>query len=544
MTQPYIILNTRQLYDLELIINGGFYPLKGFMTEKDYLSVLNHMRLSGGQLFPLPIVLNVNNQMYNDIKDFTEIILKDEEGYSLAVLKIEDIYKPNIELECIKAYGTMDDNHPYVKLTLKNKDDYYIGGKIIKHLQLPRHYDFRDIRLTPNETKKYFQENGWENIVGFQTRNPMHKSHFELTKYALDSVGSNAKLLLHPCVGITQDCDIDYHTRVRCYKKILKYWGDNKVLLSLLPLSMRMAGPKEALLHALIRQNYGCTHFIIGRGHAEPSYMSKEGLPFYEPYDAHKLVGNYQNELNIKIIFSESICYIKELNTYLPSDKITAQMTPMNISGTQQRNMLRKGEDIPDWFTFKEVKEELVKEFKKNGGLCLYFVGLSGSGKSTLSNAIIQKIKEDISEKNITLLDGDIVRQHLSKGLGFSKEDRSTNVRRIGYVASEIVKHSGIVVVANIAPYQIDRDYNREIIGKWGKYIEIYVDTDINICEERDAKGLYKLAKKGLISNFTGISDPFEKPINPDIILNGNEPIEYNLNIIFNYLKDNLIFLQ
>ena len=529
-----ITLNKRQLCDLELLLNGGFYPLKGFMNEKDYRSCLDNMTLSTGEIWSIPIILPVDEKTKNSLNG-DRILLKDETGVSIAYLNIEDIYKPDLEYECLKVLGSNDNNHPYHNIIMENRDKYYLGGSVEK-IQLPIHYDFKDLRLTPAETKEYFKNNNWKNIIGFQTRNPLHRSHFELTKFALKEVGDNAKLLLHPVVGVTQDCDIDYHTRVRCYKKLVNKYDENQVLLSLLPLSMRMAGPREALFHALIRKNFGCTHFIVGRDHAGPSYKTKDGKSFYRHYDAHQLLTKYQDLIGIKIILSPNIVYVKELGEFKREDEVDKNMSILNISGTQQRELLSKDCEIPEWFSWKDIIEELRKEFRLNNkGLCIYLVGLSGSGKSTLANFLIQKLMEVETSRKITLLDADVIRLHLSKGLGFSKEDRSANVRRIGYVASEIVKHGGIVICANIAPYEEDRIANRNLISQYGKYIEIYMKTSIECCEKRDVKGLYKLAKEGKITNFTGISDPFEEPKTCDIILDNNESIseiETNINLI------------
>ncbi len=571
-----IILNDRQLCDLELLLNGGFAPLNGFLNEKDYYSVLRNMRLSTGELWPMPIVLSVSDHNLSQYRDEKYITLKDQRGISLAILELESVYKPDLKYEAKMVLGTKDKNHPYVNLMLKDAHTchsdsarangrmllqhvplrgamgvahwavtfgakiHYLGGKVTQ-ISSPVHYDFCSLRRTPTETKKYFQENGWTTIVGFQTRNPMHRSHLELTKYALQQTEmEDAKLLLHPVVGVTQACDINYHTRVRCYQKLLKYYPDDTVLLSLLPLSMRMAGPREALWHALIRKNYGCTHFVVGRDHAGPSAKKKNGESFYQPYEAHELIQKYQDEIGIKIIMSQMIVYVRNRDIYTRINETQEGDEILNISGTQQRHMLANNEEIPEWFSFPEIVEELRKNFKPlhRKGFCLYFVGLSGSGKSTLANAIKSKLEETESERKITILDGDVVRLHLSKGLGFSKEDRSINVQRIGYVASEVVKHNGIAICANIAPYQEDREINRKTIEEYGTYLEIFVDTKLEICEQRDIKGLYKLARKGIIKNFTGISDPFERPKNPTLVIDGSIAIESNMEIIIDKLKE------
>ncbi|QKF94091.1 bifunctional sulfate adenylyltransferase/adenylylsulfate kinase [Fadolivirus algeromassiliense] len=535
----HIILNQRQLCDLELLLNGGFYPLNGFLYEKDYLGVIENCRLANGKLWPMPIVLSIHDDKVQDLKDSRHITLKDEQNFPLAILRDIELYKPNLINECIKVYGTDDTNHPYVKIIMSNPNVHYIGG-VLDRIQLPKHYDYTINRLTPYETKQLFVKNNWNTIVGFQTRNPMHRSHLELTMYALKEAGNDAKLLLQPVIGITQDCDVDYHTRVRCYKKLLKYYPQNTVELALLPLSMRMAGPREALWHALIRANYGCTHFIIGRDHAGPSYKDKNGNNFYKPYDAQYFVEKYKDELPIKILTSKMISYVKELNKYLPENEVPEGMTILNISGTQQRDMLTKRMEIPEWFSYPDIVEELRNEYISINkmGFCVYFVGLSGSGKSTLTSALESRLREINPYRRITILDADTIRQNLSKGLGFSKEDRSTNVQRIGYVAHEIVKHRGICLVANIAPYQSDRQKNRNLISQYGKYIQVYVKTELEICEQRDCKGLYRLARQGIIKEFTGISDPFEEPNESEIIVNGNDNIELNIEVIINKLKE------
>ena len=544
-----LCLNNRQSCDLELLLNGGFSPLKGFMTKNDYENCLKNMRLKDGSLWPMPIVLPINQDDVNKLKHYDTVILKDLTGLNLAEMDItheDSIYKYDIEKECEAIFGVYDDNHPYVKIMKELFDKgyvYYCGGDVKKIRDVP-HYDFEADRLTPAQTKKFFDENGWNKIVGFQTRNPMHRSHYELTTYALDKAGEDAKLLLHPVVGVTQDCDVDYYTRVKCYQEILQYYPENKVKLSLLPLSMRMAGPREAVWHAIIRKNHGCTHFVVGRDHAGPSYKRKDGKDFYGPYEAQELLLSVAEEIGIQVIISKLIVYAinKETNEslYTPIDMIDQEKYEIKkLSGTQQREMLNNGTVLPEWFTFPSVYKQLINEYRplNERGLCLYFVGLSGSGKSTIGNAIISKLSEIVSNKKITYLDGDIVRKNLSKGLGFCKEDRSTNVRRIGFVASQVVRHGGIAVVANIAPYLEDRKHNQQIISKEGNMVQIWVDTPISKCEERDVKGLYKLAREGKIKEFTGISDPFETPNDSDLVIDGTKDINTLVSEVLEFIK-------
>jgi sulfate adenylyltransferase len=547
-----ITLNKRQLCDFELIVNGGFSPLKGFMKKDDYKSCVQSMRLKDGSLWSMPITLFINEKQRDELMHSDYVVLKHETGLPLGIMDIREsnsIFKPDIIEECKKVYGSDDDNHPYVKIQmdyLDNGYEYYIGGDII-HFKLPPHYDFNKFRMTPEETKSFFRENGWNKVIGFQTRNPMHRSHYELTQYALRVAGEGARVLIHPVVGITQDCDVNYHTRVKCYKELMKYYEQDTAKLCLLPLSMRMAGPREAVWHAQIRKNYGCTHFVVGRDHAGPSYKKKNGDDFYGHYDAQELLIKHADEIGIIPIISKLIVYAiskTEENimkgSYMAINDVDKEKYDiMKISGTKQREMLRKGEDIPLWFTFPAVVKVLKDAYKPlyEQGFTLYFVGLSGCGKSTIANFVISKLNE-LTNREITYLDGDIVRRNLSKGLGFSKEDRSTNVRRIGFLCSEVTKHNGIAVAANIAPYEDDRDYNRKSISSNGNYIEVFVNTSLEACEKRDVKGLYKLARQGIIKQFTGISDPFEDPINAEIVLNGTDTIEKSVDSVINYLID------
>ena len=546
MNKYTIHLNDRILCDYELLVNGGFYPLENFMNINDYQSCLYQMKLENGEIFPLPIVLPITIKQMNEIKknNIKEVVLKDKFDFPLTTMTVGDMFIPDLTKECFHAYGTTDTNHPYVKIIMERNEQVYLSGKFINP-QLPKHFDFQQERLTPKQTKEFIKKNNWTNIVGFQTRNPMHKSHFELTKYALKMAGENSKLLLNPVVGITQPCDVNYHTRVNCYKKLMKYYNDNAKLV-LLPLSMRMAGPREAVLHALVRKNYGCDYFVVGRDHAGPSYKGKDGKNFYGPYEAQDLLNSVKDKLGIKVITSKWIVYAENKKNqfdgfYCSIDDVPETHNSKFISGTEQRSLLEKGLSIPEWFSFPEIVEELRKDYVSinKRGLCFYFVGLSGSGKTTHAYALMEKLRELYPYRKITYLDGDIIRKHLSKGLGFSKNDRSDNVRRIGYVASEIVRHNGICVVANIAPYKKDRDYNKELINGncSNSYIEVFVNTKLSICEKRDPKGLYKLCREGKIKNFTGIDDPFEKPTNSSITLDGDYNLENNVKIIVEYLK-------
>ena len=520
MNQTHLILTDRQLCDLEMIMSKAFYPLDGFIGENDYYSVLDNMRLVNGSLWPIPIILDISKQFSKQVSINHKIILKDKEGFSLAEMKISDIWEPNKKIEAEKVYGTLDESHPGVDYLLNQTDSIYIGGSI-KCIESIHHYDYQDLRHSPEVLKDKFNKLGWDKVIAFQTRNPLHKAHVEMTLRAINDF--NAKLLIHPVVGMTKPGDVDYYTRVRCYNHILKKYPNNSALLSLIPLAMRMAGPKEALWHAIIRKNYGCTHIIIGRDHAGPG-NDNNGNPFYGSYDAQDIIERYEDEIKIKMIPFKFLVYLPETKTYCPVDEVPKGINYETVSGSELRKYLSEGKKIPEWFTYAEVANELRKSTpsKKNRGFTIFFTGLSGSGKSTLANGLLIKLLEN-GTRPVSLLDGDIVRTHLSSELGFSKEHRSINVRRIGYVASEITKNRGIAICAPIAPYRIDRKFNRGLISSLGGYIEIHVSTSLEKCEERDVKGLYKLAREGSLKEFTGVSDPYEKPNNPEMVIDSSD---------------------
>lgn len=513
-----ITLTNRQLCDLELILNKAFNPVKGFMNKDDYESVINKMRLCDGSLWPIPITLDISNDLiksYNLKRDY-KVALRDKEGFLIAILKIKDIWKPNKEKEAQSIYGTKNINHPGVKYLYNNIKDYYIGGSLDK-IQLPHHYDYQLLRHTPSELKKQFKKAGWKKVIAFQTRNPMHRAHKEIAYNAAIENGSN--LLIHPVVGPTKPGDIDHYTRVRCYQKILSHFPEGTTSLSLLPLAMRMAGPKEALWHALIRKNYSCTHIIIGRDHAGPG-NDENGNPYYGPYDAQNLLKKYEKEIGIEMVPFKMMVYVKELEKYMEIDKVDKNHTPLNISGTDLRKKLQHGQTIPSWFTYPSIVKELQKVYplKNKQGFTLFFSGLSGSGKSTIANGVLVKLLE-IGDRKVTLLDGDIVRTHLSSELGFSKKHREINVKRIGYVASEITKNGGIALCAPIAPFKNSRNANRKLIEQYGNYIQIFVSTPLEECERRDVKGLYAKARAGELKGFTGIDDPYEAPENCELVI-------------------------
>jgi len=538
-----------------MLLNGGFSPLKGYLCEEDYLCVVQNCRLKNGELWPLPVSLAIPKSMFvreedvvmaKDINTYIELVSKYDEANVIAIVHVKDIYQPNLEWESLCTLGTTDRNHPYADYLLSNLDVFYVGGNV-EQVNGVEHYDFTEYRFTPEQLKTKIKSKGWTRALGFQTRNPMHNCHYSLSKYALSQINITNKetkgLVLQPVVGVTQSGDIDYHVRVRCYKHLLtKYRNENvDVILSLLPLSMRMAGPREAVWHALIRTNYGCTDFVIGRDHAGPSTKTSQGTSFYGSYEAHDMITKFRSDISINIIQSQLLVYSESLKSYTT----IAECPDTNyncLSGTELRRKLSTRENIPEWFTMPEIAKELQSVYsKRKNGICVYLIGLSGAGKTTISRALCERLRERVDEDDITLLDGDVIREHLGQGLGFSKQDRSINVRRIGYVASLVIRAGGIVVCANIAPYDEDRLYNRKMIEDLGgKYVEVYVDTSIDTCEKRDVKGLYKKARNGVIGQFTGISDPFEYPSRSDIIVSGEGDLNAILDRIEKHCFDDL----
>lgn len=510
---PKIFLTERQLCDLELITNGGFYPLDGFLNEDDYNSVVSKMRLKNGSLWPIPVILDVKDG--NSYRVGQEVLLCDNFEKPLAVLKVGSVYCPDRRKEALSVYGTSSREHFGVRYLLDQTQKYYLGGKVLLINDVER-LDFKNLRKTPSELKREFKKSKWKKIIAFQTRNPIHQAHFWLIKQAAEKYG--AKVLIHPAVGPTKDGDIDYITRVRCYEVISKKYAKDFVKVCLLPLAMRMAGPREAVLHAIIRKNYGCTHFIVGRAHADPG-VDSGGKAFYDPFDAQKLVLKYAKEIGIEIIAFPEMAYDEEKNEYVTlSGKNKKYSHIKRISGTEFRRMLRNHEKVPEWFSFPEVIRILREKIDREKGFTVFFTGLPCSGKSTIAKALTAKLLEDYG-KQVTLLDGDVVRKHLSRGLGFSEEDRRENIRRIGFVASEIVKHGGIAVCAAISPYGDVRREIKDKINANGSFIEVYLSTPIEICKMRDTKELYKKAELGIIKNVTGVDDKYEVPKNPTIIL-------------------------
>jgi sulfate adenylyltransferase len=530
---PRIQLTPRNVCDLEMLSNGAFSPLDRFMSSADYHRVLEEMRLASGALFPLPITLAVKRDAGISLDG--EVALADSYNNLLAIMRVEEIYEWEREREAKLAYGTTDPRHPTVA-EMNSWGDLNISGHL-RVLALPKHYDFRSLRLSPAEVRRRLTALGHRNVVAFQTRNPLHRAHEELTARAARDV--NGTLLLHPVVGLTKPGDIDHFTRVRSYKVLSEcYYDPKRMLLAVLPLAMRMAGPREALWHALIRRNYGANYLIVGRDHASPGRDSQD-RPFYGPYDAQELVALYEAELGVTPLPFSELVYLPDEDRYEERGRIPEGTHTASISGTQVREQyLQRGRALPRWFTRPEVASIVAQAHppRHQQGLCLWFTGLSGAGKSTTAEILTVKLLEH--GRRVTVLDGDVVRTHLSKGLGFSKEDRDTNIHRIGFVAAEIARHGGVVICAAVSPYRSTRNECRAMVGA-DHFIEIYVDTPLEVCEARDTKGMYRQAREGRIKNFTGVNDPYEPPLSPEIRIDTvGLTAEENAEMILSYLVE------
>jgi sulfate adenylyltransferase len=529
---PAVRLSERALCDLELLATGAFSPLDRFMGADDYHRVVEDMRLANGYLFPIPITLPVS--VDDSVRLDSEVALVDAKNEIVATMTVEEVYEWDVRRTAREVFGTTDDRHPLVA-EMHRWGKQNVSGPL-RVLRPPVHFDFRELRLTPAQTRQRLERSAFENIVAFQTRNPLHRAHEDMTKRAIEQV--DGLLLLHPVVGLTKPGDLDHFTRVRTYKALAEhYYDSDRILLSLLQLAMRLAGPREALWHALIRRNYGANHMIIGRDHASPGKDS-QGNPFYSPYAAQELVQQFETELGVRVIPFGEFVYLPEEGRYEDSRLLQQEVATASISGTQGREWFHEGKvNLPSWFTRPEIAALISEKHppRHKQGFCVWFTGLSAAGKSTTAEILTALLQEH--GRQVTVLDGDIVRTHLSHGLGFSKDDRDVNIRRIGFVASEIVRHHGAVVCAAVSPYRATRNEVRNMAGA-DRFVEVFVDTPLDECERRDTKGLYSKARKGEIQNFTGINDPYEPPLDAELTIETvNSSAEENAHRILDYLR-------
>ncbi len=510
---PSIQLSARSLCDLELLATGAFSPLDRFMGRADYRRVVEDMRLADGTVFPIPITLPAPEGA--TVRVGQSIALRTPANDLVAVMTVEEAYDWDLRHEAAGVYGTTDARHPLVA-EMHGWGRTYLSGPLTV-LALPRHYDFVELRLTTRQVRAALARLGYASVVAFQTRNPMHRVHEELTKRAAAEV--DGALLIHPVVGLTRPGDVDHYTRVRTYRLLVRHHYDpRRTVLSLLPLAMRLGGPREAVWHAIIRRNHGANHLVVGRDHAGPG-LDSAGKPFYGPYDAQELLQRFEAEVGVRMVPFKELVYLPHEDRYEETDRVPAGTVTASISGTQVRTeYLAHGRTLPEWFTRPETAAILaeVSPPRHRQGFCVWFTGLSGAGKSTIAELLTLVLLEH--GRQVTLLDGDVVRTHLSKGLGFSKDDRDTNIRRIGFVAAEIVRHHGAVLCAAVSPYRAARGECRALVGE-DRFVLVYVDTPLEVCEQRDTKGMYAKARRGEIRGFTGIDDPYEPPLDADLVL-------------------------
>jgi sulfate adenylyltransferase len=513
---PFIDLNSRQLCDLELLLNRAFYPLEGYLCQEDYESVLSEMRLTNGALWPMPVTLDVSQKFAEHCEPGALVGLRDQEGFLLAILHVESVWRPDKRMEAVSIFGTADPTkHPGVRHLYDRAGEWYLGGKV-EGLHLPMHYDFPSMRMTPSMTHQQFSQMGWRQIVGFQADTCLHCAHKEMILRAAREVG--ASIFLHPLVGGSQTGKLDPITQVRCYQAFAEKFPKNMIFLGILPLAERKAGPREAVWRAIVHKNYGCSHVMLSDTIADP--FADKDTPLYPRWSGYDLVETHCEEIGIEPVRLEPMVFVAEKAQYIPESEVQEGMDIKEITSLELQRRLELGLEIPEWFSFPEVVDELRYAFppRHKQGFTLFLTGLSGAGKSTLAKVLRKKFLE-MRDRPVTLLDGDIVRRNLSSELDFSREHRELNVRRIGFVASEITKNGGIAICAPIAPFEDSRQYNRELISRYGGYVEVYLSTPLDVCENRDRKGLYAKARQGIIKGVTGIDDPYQSPVNPEIIV-------------------------
>ncbi|MEO8215670.1 MAG: bifunctional sulfate adenylyltransferase/adenylylsulfate kinase [Acidobacteriota bacterium] len=510
---PSVQISERNLCDLELLSTGALSPLDRFMGRADYERVVEEMRLSSGTLFPIPVTLPID--AFDGLTLDGQISLRDSRNNVVALMTVDEIYEWDRDGVEAMVFGSRDPRHPLVS-EMQRWGTLNISGPLTV-VEIPERHDFQELRLTPAETRQRLSSYRKSNVVAFQTRNPLHRAHEELTKRAAREV--DGVLLLHPVVGMTKPGDVDHYTRVRAYKLLAEnHYAPDEILLALLPLAMRMAGPREAVWHALIRRNYGATHFIVGRDHASPG-VDSSGKPFYGPYDAQELLEQHRQEIGMGVIPFQEMVYLPDEDRYEERTRVTPGANIAAISGTEVRDSyLNAGKLLPEWFTRPEVAAVLAEAYppRHRQGFCVWFTGLSGAGKSTTADVLTSLLLE--RGRQVTVLDGDVVRTNLSRGLGFSKEDRDANILRIGFVAAEVVRHGGVAICAAVSPYRGARESVRKMIPA-GQFFEVFVNTPLEVCEARDTKGLYAKARRGEVKGFTGIDDPYEDPVAAEIML-------------------------
>jgi len=509
-------LDERQVCDLELLLGGGFSPLAGYMCRADVESVCDRMRLADGTLWPVPVSLDISAELGGSLGPGDRLALRDPEGVLLAVLNVEEVWRQDRQIDAEVLFGTADPSNPKVEEHLKRVRPWAVGGRV-EGIQMPVHYDYRELRLSPAELRRKFKRLGWRRVLAFQTHQTMHRSQQALTERAAQEIGAN--LLIHPLVGRGRPGDADHYTRVRCYQALLPHYPKDMVRLSLLPLVSRGHGPREAILQAIVHQNHGCSHFMVEHETAG-SILETRDAPGFDPDEARRVLEEHASELGIAMVPYREMVYLESRRAFVPRAELQPGEPPVTVTGAEIRARLDEGRPLPPWFTFPGVERELRRRHppRAEQGFTVFLTGLSGAGKSTIANALRVKLLE-LGGRGVALLDGDLVRKHLSSELGFSKQHRDLNIRRIGFVAAEITRAGGIAICAPIAPYDAVRREVRQMVEPWGGFILVYVATPIEVCERRDRKGMYAKARAGVVKEFTGVSDPYQLPTNAEVVV-------------------------
>lgn len=534
---PSISLNPRQVCDLELILDGSFAPLAGFMTRAEYDSVIETLALPDGSVWPIPVCLDIAPQKAKGLEPGMRVALNDQEGSLLALMTIEDLWQPDRQHEAEKIYGAGRGQDHFAVQELLDRQGFFCAGGRLQGIKLPIHYDFGELRKRPRQIRAMIQDQGWERVIGFHTDKYLHCLHREMVQSAARKIGGN--ILLHPTTFYKDRYNCGHFTQIRCYQHISKHFPAGMAMLAIVPLALRKAGPRSALWQAVIRKNYGCDHFMVWPDHADPWGHLASGERFYPLHAAQELVAEYQNRTGVTMVPLEKMVYVADQKRYMLEDEADPGQAVEQISSQELARRLEFGLEIPDWFSYPEIVQELRHAHppRHKQGFTVFFTGLPGAGKSTLAKMLQARLTAR-RERPITLLDGDIVRKNLSSELGFSVQDRKTNLTRIGFVASQITKNRGIAICAPIAPFEESRRLNREAIARFGGYIEVYVSTPLKVCESRDHKGNYAKARAGIIKGFTGIDDPYEPPAQADITLDtsGLEPAQA-VDMILDHLR-------
>jgi sulfate adenylyltransferase len=513
---PSLDLSWKQICELELLLNGALSPLTGYMNQAERHSVLSGMKLPDGLFWPRPVMLVVSEKAAQNLAAGQTVALRDSEGVMPAILHISEVWPadPEAEMALAEASGV-----PLAR-TQAEAGQFYVGGRL-EGVTLPPRHDFLNLRLTPAEMREQFARLGWRKVMAYQPSQALHRPQYEfLLRTAMQQ---EANLLIHAVAGSDPVLESGHFALVRACQALMPRLPASTSMLALNPMTPWAAGPRKTLLKAIMARNYGCSQLVTGGEtvleslHKESSQRRGQDTPNLSSDTVYAVA---KESLGVTLLPFPRMVYVEDRDEWLPEETVPADTRSESMSGAELTRRLMQNIKVPEWFSFPEVLDEMRKAYppRKQQGFTVFFTGLSGSGKSTIARALTVRLME-MGGRRVSLLDGDIVRTHLSSELGFSKAHRDINIRRIGFVASEITKHGGTAICAPIAPYQATRRAVRSMIEEWGGFLEIHVSTSVEVCEGRDRKGLYAKARAGLIPEFTGVSDPYEIPENAELTI-------------------------